>query len=230
MELHLTNILSDQLIKALCNTLIHSLWEGIILAVLAGIVIVLTRRASAALRYNLMIGLLALFSVAISFTFFMQIHFAAVSDSAPVMTIAGTQPGQSSAVNPVTTTKQHNILENCIGYFNSHSDTIVLIWFLIICTRCVRLAAGLHNVYYIKRNKTLPAGTYWDNKVAELSDRLGIQKTVSLLQSGIAKLPMMLGHFKPVILIPIGLLTALSEEEVESILVHELAHIHRRDY
>jgi hypothetical protein len=50
------------------------------------------------------------------------------------------------------------------------------------------------------------------------------------MQSGIAKLPMVLGHFKPVILIPIGLLTALSTEEVESILVHELAHIRRKDY
>ena len=107
---------------------------------------------------------------------------------------------------------------------------MVLIWFLIICARSIQFAAGLHNIYHIKRTKVLSAGIYWDNKIGELSDQLGIKRTVQIMQSGIAKLPMVLGHFKPVILIPIGLLTALSTEEVESILVHELAHIHRRDY
>jgi len=41
---------------------------------------------------------------------------------------------------------------------------------------------------------------------------------------------MVIGNLKPVILVPIGLLTALSAEEVEAILIHELAHIKRRDY
>jgi bla regulator protein BlaR1 len=41
---------------------------------------------------------------------------------------------------------------------------------------------------------------------------------------------MVIGNLKPVILMPIGLLTALTTEEVEAILMHELAHIKRRDY
>jgi bla regulator protein BlaR1 len=69
MELHLTNLVPDQLIKALCNTLIHSLWQGLILAAIAGLVIVSTKKSSAALRYNLMIGLLIAFSAAAIVTF-----------------------------------------------------------------------------------------------------------------------------------------------------------------
>src|SRR5258708_35057099 len=76
MELHLTNLVPDQIVKALCNTLIHSLWQGLILAAVAGLTIVLTKKASAAFRYNLMIGLLALFSLAITFTIFSQLNFA----------------------------------------------------------------------------------------------------------------------------------------------------------
>ena len=41
---------------------------------------------------------------------------------------------------------------------------------------------------------------------------------------------MVIGHLKPVIIVPVGLLIALSAEEVEAILIHELAHIRRRDY
>ena len=230
MELHLTNLIPDQLIKALCNTLIHSLWQGLILAAITGLTIVLTKKASAALRYNLMIGFLVLFSATTVFTFFTQLHFAEVKEAAPISITTKAQLLQATDNNIVPTEKPDNILTNCINYFNTHSDTIVLIWFLIICARFVQLAAGLHNIYHIKRTKVLAAGSYWDNKISELSNQLGINRTVQIMQSGIAKLPMVLGHFKPVILIPIGLLTALSTEEVESILVHELAHIHRRDY
>ena len=42
--------------------------------------------------------------------------------------------------------------------------------------------------------------------------------------------PCMMGYFKPVILLPFTLSTYLSAEEVEAILLHELAHIKRGDY
>jgi len=229
MELHPTNLVPDQIIKALCNTLIHSLWQGLILAAVTGLTIVLTKKASAALRYNLMISYLVLFSAAITFTFFSQLHFS-TQEASHVSNFGKVYTYQAMPGNTVTENNPQSIISNCISYFNTHSDTIVLIWFLIICARCVQLAAGLHNVYYIKRTKVISAGTYWDDKIAQLSNQLGVLRTVKLMQSGIAKLPMVLGHFKPVILIPIGLLTALSAEEVESILVHELAHIRRRDY
>src|ERR1700749_4616836 len=76
----------------------------------------------------------------------------------------------------------------------------------------------------------MAAGGFWNERMQQLAALMGIRQTISLLESGIAKVPMVIGHLKPVILIPIGLLTALSAEEVEAILVHELAHIKRRDY
>ncbi len=48
--------ISDGAIKAICWTLIHSLWIGMIIALLAGIVISLTRKSAAALRYRLLCG------------------------------------------------------------------------------------------------------------------------------------------------------------------------------
>ncbi|HVW62872.1 MAG TPA: hypothetical protein VHC48_22630 [Puia sp.] len=49
------------MIQAICWTLIHSLWQGLLFAVGAGVVMLLTRRASAAVRYNLLYGLFFLF-------------------------------------------------------------------------------------------------------------------------------------------------------------------------
>jgi len=38
------------------------------------------------------------------------------------------------------------------------------------------------------------------------------------------------GHFRPLILMPVGMLAGLSPSQIESILLHELAHIQRHDY
>jgi GWxTD domain-containing protein len=51
-----------------------------------------------------------------------------------------------------------------------------------------------------------------------------------LLESCLARAPVAIGHLKPAIVVPIGLLTGLRSDRVEAILLHELAHIRRADY
>src|SRR6202012_1260086 len=53
---------------------------------------------------------------------------------------------------------------------------------------------------------------------------------VVLLQSGLVRTPAALGFLKPSILVPLGLLANLPADQVETILLHELAHIRRGDY
>ena len=44
----------DTILRAICWTLLHSLWQGLIFAIVAGTVLVLTKKASSSLRYNLL--------------------------------------------------------------------------------------------------------------------------------------------------------------------------------
>jgi hypothetical protein len=53
---------------------------------------------------------------------------------------------------------------------------------------------------------------------------------VRLLISSLAHAPMAVGDLRPVILVPIGVLTGLPFDQVEALLAHELAHIWRHDY
>ncbi len=64
----------------------------------------------------------------------------------------------------------------------------------------------------------------------QLAASINVKAKVTLLRSALAKVPMVIGHFKPVILIPAGVFTALPQDEIEAILLHELAHIRRKDY
>ena len=54
--------------------------------------------------------------------------------------------------------------------------------------------------------------------------------SVTLLESCLAEVPVVIGYVRPVILMPVGLLAGLPAGQIESILLHELAHIRRHDY
>ena len=45
----------------------------------------------------------------------------------------------------------------------------------------------------------------------------------------LGELPAVIGWFRPVVLLPVSALTGLSEEQLRSIIAHELAHIQRFD-
>jgi len=237
METSTVNTLaSDHIIKAVCTTLMHSLWQGILLAIITGAIIIFTKKASAAYRYNLLVGALTLFAGGVLFTFMWQLsqsHPAAYITNATISnaTIANTVDNmQATAVPVMQQNVKESVTEMVMNYFNSHYNIIVLIWFLIICAKSVQMAVGLHSIFHLKRTKVFAVGEDWENRLLQLAEQLHIKQTIRLLESGIAKVPMVIGHLKPVILIPIGLINSLPAQEVEAILVHELAHIRRRDY
>jgi beta-lactamase regulating signal transducer with metallopeptidase domain len=66
--------------------------------------------------------------------------------------------------------------------------------------------------------------------VASTSRLMGIRPAVKAWLSTRVDVPVTLGFLKPVILLPAAMLSQLSIQQVEAILVHELAHIRRRDY
>ncbi len=82
----------------------------------------------------------------------------------------------------------------------------------------------------LRRRGTCAAPKEWSRYVASLAAQLGISRPVALLESYLAEVPMVIGYLRPVILAPIGMLAGLPLNQVEAILLHELAHIRRADY
>src|SRR6202035_4893869 len=64
----------DEIIKAFCWTLVHSLWQGLVLAIIAGMVIMLTKKSSPVLRYNALSCLFVFFIAVACFTFAWQLN------------------------------------------------------------------------------------------------------------------------------------------------------------
>ena len=86
----------------------------------------------------------------------------------------------------------------------------------------------LHRLRKSYRQLALPA-----NKECEALQRakrkFGFRSTVRVRSSDDAREPAIIGIFRPVIAIPRGLSDKLSANELEAVLLHELAHAKRRD-
>ncbi|QNK63361.1 M48 family metalloprotease [Pedobacter sp. PAMC26386] len=231
MEFQFITLLPSSWVHALGLTLFHSLWVGTILALLTGLIIITTKKSTALTRYNLLIAMLSLFVVVMGVIFYTSLADSGVSSGANLKNTSGaTLPAVKSELQGTTDSFVLNRVTSFLDLWSSYSAQIVLIWFSIICIKGIQLMVGLHTVYYLKNTKIFSAGEFWENKVKELSEKLVIKKSIKILQSGIAKVPMVAGHFMPVILLPLGMLNGLTLTEVEAILSHELAHVKRRDY
>jgi len=218
-------------VPAFGRTLVHSLWQGIACAILAGIVIGITRRSAAAKRYNGLVAVYALFLITVALTFFSEMSSPAADLNSSV-NLAG-QPTVTVVIENGSTTS--NAIDESFGSsvlhaVNRNAVLLVAIWALLFLAQLTRMAFGLRYVQGLRRQGTKAISGEWVEWIEKASLRLGITQTVLLLQSERVKVPVALGFLKPVILVPIGLMTQLNTQQVEAILLHELAHICRKDY
>jgi beta-lactamase regulating signal transducer with metallopeptidase domain len=70
----------------------------------------------------------------------------------------------------------------------------------------------------------------WKLFVQKLSLQLGIKRRVHIFLSELVQTPLTVGFLKPVILIPIATINYLNPQQMEAVIIHELAHIRRYDY
>jgi beta-lactamase regulating signal transducer with metallopeptidase domain len=219
-------ILADKTIHSLCWMLIHSLWQGFLLTVLVGFIMVFTRQSQAVIRYNLLVASLLIFFMCIMGTGVYVFTNMENIDAQIFLQLFGKQTDS----NFLNAQNQNILLLGIIDFLNQNAGIIVNIWLFFILFSCLCSVRDISSIIQIRRKKIASVEDFWEQRVRELSLKIQISKPVQFLQSGIAQVPMVVGHFKPVILFPIGLISAISAEEIEAILIHELAHIKRNDY
>jgi GWxTD domain-containing protein len=104
------------------------------------------------------------------------------------------------------------------------------LWLAGVCLFYLRYAAAWLWLYRLRRRGVCSAPASWQNAAARLAAELKLSRPVVLLESLFTDTPVILGHARPVIFVPLGFLAGLPPEHIEAILLHELAHIRRADY
>lgn len=226
MNLHLDTT-AHRIIQAFSWMLIHSLWQGLLVAVVTAVVLIATKKSGARLRYNLVAIQFLLFIVACCSTFVWEWYQAPAK---VIMPLAGTIGNEASQWFQLDAESIRRFAQTCISYFTANAPMVVLLWAVLFVFRSVRMMGSLVYIYRAKNKYTYAPAANWRQRVELLCEKLQINKVVRLLESGYVKVPMVIGHLRPVILMPVGLLAGLPAEQVEAVLLHELAHIRRHDY
>lgn len=99
---------------------------------------------------------------------------------------------------------------------------------LVVLT--IRWFRGYRYTQLVKTAGLEKATMDWRVFVHSMAKRIGITQNVSIYFSSFAKTPLTIGFLKPIILVPLAAINNLSQQQLEAVLLHELAHIKRADY
>lgn len=231
-----TVLVSDRVIYALSWTLLHSLWQGLALAILAGLWMWLGRKQSASWRYNLLSLSLLFFVATVLVTFVLewQFQFAHGQGKSVAIQYLGEDLGALVAVEGGTLSQAKSWMseywQRWQVFFNQNTFFIVACWILMLSLKSIKMGLDIWSLYRMRWYRTYQPSLYWRNRLIDLAAQMKLTQSVVLLESALVPGPSALGFFKPLILVPVGLLNNLPPEQVEAILLHELAHIRRNDY
>jgi beta-lactamase regulating signal transducer with metallopeptidase domain len=216
----LSDLFGIDALHALAWSLMHSLWQAGLVSVGVAALIAFTKRSQAALRYRIYaLGLFTCFAISIA-TFFSYFQKS-------VLTLSFSTQGRVATYIPLT--HESSLLAQLSTYVNQHLSQIVFCWslgFLLIGVNSI--LNWLADQRLLRRDtEVLPV--YWEAQFLGFAHSMGLPKTIRFRLSDKIQVPCVLGYLKPVILLPASLLLGMSPQQVEVIVLHELAHIKRHD-
>jgi bla regulator protein BlaR1 len=222
------NLFFSTLSEHIGFTLLHSLWQGMIGVILIILVSRLVSSKYSTLRYWLFVSVMLIVFVANLITLSNHIlRSTGTIESNPVTSLAktlgvGEFTYTSIGLSSVTSYWLSNV-QHIVPYF-------VMLWWLGMLTLFIRLVINLWQVRLLSRAAHLPVSDTVMEIFKRVMSRLNITKIVQLGQSKQILVPSVIGYLKPIILLPIGLVNGLTNDQVEAILLHELSHIKRNDF
>lgn len=103
-------------------------------------------------------------------------------------------------------------------------------WLLGVVCLSMRTIGGWRLIQRLRRSALVEAPEAVYANFLRLCERLGITRQVSLRIAEHIPGPLAIGIMRSLIILPAAALMALSPEQLEAVLAHELAHVRRADY
>ena len=213
---------SNPLVEQLGWTLLHTLWQGVVVAAALAATLRVLRRATASTRYGASCAALAIVIAAAVVTLFAIRQTPHIADAPKrVATAPNARPIGSTVAMPVS------VADPIITPSSDLLRITVIVWGAGVAAMAVWHAGGW--LWLVRLRKGVPIAQ-WQENLAKLMERLNVRRAVRLIETSAIDVPAVVGVLRPVILVPIGVFSGLSPQQVEAILAHELAHVRRHDY
>ena len=105
-----------------------------------------------------------------------------------------------------------------------------VIYLLLLSIPVMRFIINIRQVILIRNKRVKKIEVEWRLFVKKMAGYLEIKKPVQVWISENISSPVTIGFLKPVILVPLAAINSLTTQQMEAVLLHELAHIKRYDY
>lgn len=214
-------LLSTPLAYHLGWTLVHFLWQGILVGAVYASLRVILHDGRPEQRYWLSLGTLAVLALLPIFTF---IHLLgapiAIHD---VVGLAQSVPNLTAAPSPSLLAALREFLHPIVPW-------TVPFWCTGVALMAFKSFSSWRKIRELQRNAAMEAPDELQKILARLAMQVGVRVRVQLLLTAKIVVPCVAGWIKPVILLPPAALTNLTPLQLEMVLAHELSHIRRHDY
>ena len=222
---------ADVIIHTLGWTLLHSLWQCLLLFAILKLVFAFIPQASARIKYILAYTALSGMFVWFVITWVQQWQSLRATAVFVLNHISNAQVSRCTITSVSNHTQvSNNHLQNILVHLENYMPLIVSLYCLGITLMLLRFFVNLDKIRQLRRNGLTNLEQDWIEKTEKWVARLSITRSVSIYISDRIHVPSAIGTLKPVILLPITAFSHLSAEQLEAVILHELAHIKRYDY
>jgi len=206
------------LLKALGWALFNSLWQMAALWLLYILLMAVFHATAARIRHGLALLFLSIGALWTGTTFFAATLFPDNGNSfrLPFFFPALSTPGWFWQTG-------HSFMDILLSYGST-------LYLLILSGLLVRYSSHYwHTRKFTQKGLTnMPAEFRVFVNATAL--QLNIRRPVRTWLSSLIDVPLTLGFLKPIILLPVAIISQLTPQQIEAILIHELGHIQRKDY
>jgi len=232
----------NQIAESWWNWMWPMFWQvSVLIAIIALIDFVMRKHVWPQVRYSLWLLVLVKLLLAPSFA----LPTGIISHIQPLLGRSMQQPvaldrtvplrmerttGSEAVESPVTTETRIRTANTAQPSFSWHAIAMI-VWMattLLLMLQLLGRHRTLRRVHCVKDcGRDLPR--WLPQLLNDTAEKLHLRQAPQLIFSSTVNCPAVLGIFKPVLLLPARRIEGLSRQEVEHILLHELAHVKRRD-
>ena len=226
---YFNQLLPNELVYSLGWTIFHSIWQGILSAFIILIGFLFAEKNNSKLRYGIATASLFFFLFCTIITFVYHFEKISMATTTSVASVTSTTPAGNENLF-LMIDNEKSVFENLKNIFENNLPLIVMLWFVGMFLFTLKISGGIYFLHKMRKSGLVELSDAWKNVIIKLQTRLNFSKKIQVFESSKTIVPLAFGIIKPVILLPLGIINGMSQTQIESIIIHELAHLRRNDY
>jgi bla regulator protein blaR1 len=213
------------IMEALGWTLLNSVWQACLLFLITSIILRLMPTQLSRSRYAVACGALAMMVLVNIATYFVVLE----STSSETTSVAAHTMAIDAENFSHPLSDEFTFWQSAFQFLDANMTFILLGWSIGALLFSLRIVSGWFFLSSVRRD-AIDIQDDWYEKLQHLAKKFGLSKAIRLAETSRIQVPMVIGFLKPIILVPTAMLLGLSPAQIETVFVHELAHIRRNDY